>query len=400
MFETWEFVGFVIGMVAGILYVSSPFWLPVVLAAMAWTLWVDYIRRREIAAREHVLLEIRIPKEIKKSPAAMEVILGTLYDTGGEGNFFEKYWKGGTRSWFSLEAISVGGSVHFLIWLQKKAKNLIETQIYSQYPGVEIYEVPDYSIDFVYDPEKNKMWGSEMVLTKADPYPIKTYVDYGVDSDKDSAIDPMGVLTEFLGSLSAGEQAWMQILIRAHKKEGDKDSWKDAAKDEIKKIVSEAKFAKEGEDNPFGKAMSMSEEQKEMIKALEKSTAKLGFDTGIRLIYWAEKDKFNPGNIGGFINSFKQYSSPILNGFKPANSTKFTYPWQDYKDYRVNKKKRSILDAYKRRSFFHPPHKGKSFVLNSEELATIYHYPGKSVATPTLGRISSKKAEPPSNLPI
>jgi hypothetical protein len=46
------------------------------------------------------------------------------------------------------------------------------------------------------------------------------------------------------------------------------------------------------------------------------------------------------------------------------------------------------------------PYQRTPFVLNTEELATIYHFPGRVAETPTFGRIEAKKGEPPSNLPI
>lgn len=399
MFDVLTIIGTTIGIAAGVLFISSPVWLPLILGAAAWTTWVDYIQKREMAKKEYVLLEVRIPKEIKKSPTAMEVVFNAL-GSGEVTGWFKKYWKGETQSWVSLEIISIGGAIHFLIWTDKKSKNLLESQIYSQYPGVEIYEVPDYAKDVVYNPEVNKMWGTEMVLTKPDPYPIKTYVDYGTDPDKETGIDPMSVGLEYLGTLTGSQQAWIQIMIKPHAKVNDKDLWKDAAKKEIEEILEKAKFKAKQDDPTVSKVGALSEDQKEQIKALEKSTNKPGFDVGIRMIYLADKDEFDAGRIGGLINSFKQYGTHNLNGFKPNNTTGFKYPWQDYNDYRVNKKKNSILDAYKRRAYFYAPYKEKPFVLNVEELATIYHFPGKAIATPTLGRISSKKAEPPSNLPI
>lgn len=399
MFNILSFIGTAVGTILGVLYVSSPIWLPLVLVAFLWSLWFDYIKMRDISKREYVLIEIRIPKEIKKSPKAMEVILGA-FAQGGEGNWYQRYWLGETRPWFSLEIISVGGQIHFLVWMQKKFKNLIENQIYSQYAGVEIYEVPDYTKDTFYVPGETEIWGAEMGLTKADPYPIKTYIDYGLESDMDTKIDPISVAMEFLGSLTEGEQAWMQIMVRNHIKEAGVDTWQEAAKKEIADILDKAKLkTKEEKDTP--KVAALSKSQQEAISAIEKSIDKPGFDCGIRLIYFARKDKFNAGNIGGILNTFKQYGSSTLNGFKPTKSTKKgDYPWQDIWGKKLTSSKYKILDAYKRRSFFHPPYKGKPYVLNAEELATIYHIPGKAVATPTLGRIASKKAEPPANLPI
>jgi hypothetical protein len=399
MFDWLTFTGTVIGTIAAILFLTSPVWLPIVLGGAAWGLWVDYIRRREISKKEFILLEIRIPKEIKKSPAAMEVIFNAL-TSGAVSGWYKTYWKGEMQPWYSLEVISVGGAIHFLIWTDKKSKNLLEAQIYSQYPGVEIYEVPDYAKDVVYNPEINKMWGTEIILTKPDPYPIKTYVDYGVDPDKDSGIDPMSVMLEYLGTLEQGQQAWVQILIRSHVKVNDIDTWKDEAKKEIEGILSKGKLQSKDDDPHTPKVAVLSEDQKEQIKALEKNINKPGFACGIRIILMTDADKFDPGRIGGLLNSFKQYSSHNLNGFKPNNTTGVKYPWYDFREHRVNKMKKNILDAYKRRSYFYAPYKGKPFILNTEELATIYHFPGKAIQTPTLGRISSKKAEPPSNLPI
>jgi hypothetical protein len=397
MFDPLSSLAYLIGFVLGILYVTSPIWLPILVGAILWNTWTDYILRRELSKKEFVLLEIRIPKEIKKSPAAMEIVFGAM--SGSEPDWYKKYWVGESRPWYSLEILSIGGAVHFLIWTEKKFKNVIETQIYSQYPGVEIYEVPDYARDIIYDLEKNKMWGSQMVLTKPDPYPIKTYVEYGVDADKDTHIDPMSVALEYMGSLQEGEQAWIQVLIRPYAKVGDKDKWEDDADNEIKNIVEKASLKKKDEVG-IPSAFALSEMQKEQIKAIEKSKSKPVYECGIRLIYFADKDKFDPGRIGGLLGMFKQYGSLSLNGFKPENTTKTKFPWYDFNDYFLNKKKNKILDAYKRRSLFYPPYKDKYFILTTEELATIYHFPGKAIATPTLGRIESKKAEPPSNLPV
>ena len=120
-------------------------------------------------------------------------------------------------------------------------------------------------------------------------------------------------------------------------------------------------------------------------------------------MYLAKKESFNGANIGGMLGSMKQYSSGNLNGFRPSFTTSFDYPWQDFRGKRLKDAKQTILDAYKRRSYFHPPHRGfggSSFVLSVEELATMFHFPGGVSTTPTFSRIVSKKGEPPANLPI
>jgi ABC-type sugar transport system permease subunit len=102
----------------------------------------------------------------------------------------------------------------------------------------------------------------------------------------------------------------------------------------------------------------------------------------------------------GLLNSIRQYSTLNLNGFKPVRKTTINYPWQDFRNIRLERWKRQMFDLYRRRSYFFPPHKRRPFVLNREELATIYHFPGQVATTPSLEHIESKKAVPPVNLPI
>ena len=201
-----------------IIVITSPVWLPAVLIYAFWTLWNTYLKLREIKATDFILLEVKLPKEIEKSPAAMELVLSAFWQSDPSSNFIDKYWEGKYQPWFSLELVSLGGEVHFFIWTPKKNKNVIESRIYAQYPNVEIHEVPDYTQFVRFDPSKMKLWGTEYEFTKPDPYPIHTYVDYGLDKDPKEfyKVDPLVSLIEYLGSVAAGDQAWHQILVRKH----------------------------------------------------------------------------------------------------------------------------------------------------------------------------------------
>jgi hypothetical protein len=61
-----------------------------------------------------------------------------------------------------------------------------------------------------------------------------------------------------------------------------------------------------------------------------------------------------------------------------------------------------MVEAYRSRSYFYMNwFSGRlPFVLNTEELATIFHFPGRVAETPTFGRIEARKSEAPPNLPI
>ncbi|KKR44864.1 MAG: hypothetical protein UT90_C0005G0008 [Parcubacteria group bacterium GW2011_GWA1_40_21] len=386
----------------------SPIWLPILLIIIGWKLWVRYIRALFWSKQKRILLEIKLPKEITKSPLAMETFLIGLHQTGREGTWYAKFWEGKTRPWFSLEMVSTEGVVRFFIWTEASFKNIIEAQLYAQYPTVEIYEAPDYTEGVFFDKDKIGLMGTNFEFSKSSAYPIKTYVDYGLDkadTKEEYKTDPITPIIEFLGSMGKGEQAWIQILIRAHKKEQIKkgtwfekaDTWQDEAKEEIEKIRKEATPETESDYPAFP---NPTKGQIEKIAAIEKNVSKLGFDCGIRIIYLAEKNKFNKGMSAAMTGITRQFHSNNLNSFKSYGITFFDYPWQDYKSIRVNKKKKKMLNAYKLRSYFYPPYQKKWFVINTEGLASIFHLPGSVAQTPSFARIVSKKAEPPSNLPI
>ena len=294
---------------------------------------------------------------------------------------------------------------------------MIEAQIYAQYPTAEVYEVDDYAQNVPYDPSKFGMWGCHWKLKKADPFPIKTYVDFELDKratekDQETVVDPMSTMVEFLGSLKPGEQGWIQILIRAHRdynlKSGEIKSlpdWKKEIETEITNI--QEKYQPKREKDSDGRsvmvpAMQMTEEDKSSLKSLHRSLQKYAFDAVVRGAYITKHDSADYANIPGLIGCVRQYDDNTSNGFSLDWWTDFDYPWQDFKRMRRTKREKMFLDAYKQRSFYYGEYKKwpvKSFVLTTEELATMFHLPGGVITTPTIERIGSRKAQPPANLP-
>lgn len=385
---------------------SSFFWFPFFLIYAFWKTWTLYIRSRYLYSLGWVLLEIKLPQEITKSPLAMETFLMHLYQTGKETTFIDKYLKGQLRAHFSLEIVSIEGQVKFFIYTQKGFRKLIEAGLYAQYHTIEIHEAPDYTKSFNFNPNENDLYVIDYKLKNADPYPIKTYIDYSLEKesvDEENKVDPINTIIEFMGSIGPNQQAWLQLIIRAHKKNRRKpgtwfdetDTWKDEAKAEIEKIRKEAVTK---DDTKFP---NPTKGQQERIAALERSISKYPFDVGVRSIYLGKKDFFNGANISGLRALLRAYSAPHLNEFSPTNWVDgFDYPWQDYNNIRQNKEKRDGLEAFKRRSFFYKPAIGKPVILNVEELASIFHLPGQVSQTPNLSRIPSKRSQAPSNLPI
>lgn len=407
----------IISDVIQILITISPIILACVLWLLFWPLWINYVQSAFIASLKFTVLEIKLPKDLFKSPLAMETVFNAIHNTS-DGSYYARYWNGEKRPFYSFELISVEGVIKFMVYTEDRRKAGIMTALYSQYPGIEISEVPDYTMGIHFDPKETKLWGAEFEFTMPDPYPIKTYVDYGLDKDpkEEFKVDPLVPVLEFLGNVGANQQIWIQYIVRAHIKEQRKpghlfkktDKWKDDAMKLVNEILirdSKTKVSGERDESTgFTKLPTISSGEQEIVKAIERSLEKHPFDVGIRAIYIGKKDVFDKAtNMGGIISSFKQYSSGSLNGFKPRKkwSAKFAnVPWEDYKSIRANKQAKLVLEAYKRRGFFFEPFKSSPLVMNTEELATIYHLPGQVAMTPTLNRIPSKKSQAPSNLPI
>ncbi len=396
--------------------------LPFLFAVIAWKLWLKYIHKVHIAGLKWTLLQIKIPQDVFKSPAAMEIFLqNALYQSGGVGTWVQKYWLGNLPAYFSLEIVSIEGRVFFFIWTQEKFRPIIEAQLYAQFPQAEVAESEDYT-DMI--PPYNKsadwnMYGSDFVLTKEDPYPIKTYVDFGLDKatgslEEEEKIDPIVPILEYMGSLGKGEQMWLQIIIQAANWGRYPDpehffkkiKWQDLGKGIVKKLKADFQKPLAGSEFPSHPTKG----DNDLVSAIERSITKYGFDTGIRAVYLAHKDTFKPIHITGLLGLWKHFNTGNMNAFKPANLTGYDYPWQDMTGTRAARLKSEILEAYRNRGYFHAPWKysrvantkisRKPFVLNTEELATIFHFPGRVLETPTFKRIESKKTEPPANLPM
>jgi hypothetical protein len=387
----------------GFAWYLLPFAAVILGGVYLWDLWVEHVRAAYVGSLRWTMLRVVPPPEVFRAPVAMEVFLTSLFQTSGEGNWFDLYWKGKRRPWFSLEMASIGGDVRFYIRTQESFARLIETQLYSQYPGVVVEREDDYTDDVFYESARYDWFGADYKLDKADPYPIRTYVDYGLlDEDKpELQVDPLSPTIEFLSSVPRGFQAWIQIVVKAHKKEarksgtffGVEDSWQEAAKKEIQAVRDKGKV-KIGDKED----VKPTKRQEFVIEAIERSVSKYGFDTTVRTIAIfpdgaldAEKG-FMKAGLGG---AFRQFNSLELNGFKSDSTTSIDYPWQDWRGAKLAKKKKKIMEAYRERSF-----KDETFVLNTEELATIFHLPSSAVSAPTFGRVQSRRGDPPPNLPI
>lgn len=393
---------------------------------MGEQLWVNYRQGIYTKNWKWVLLAVDIPPLYIQTPKAVEQIFAHLSGAKVSINIGQKYWLGKKQKWFSLEVVSLEGYIQFLIRCESEFRDLVEAAIYAQYAEAEITEVEDY-VDIIagnYPNEKTDIYGIEFQLAQSDAFPIRTYPSFEYNISKDLVFsDPMAAILENFSRIGKGENLLLQIII-----EPASNDWKEKGIELVKKIVANKKEApkesiistvgqipqlvlqeainvwewnfpvgdeKKAKEATEGKVSDLTPGAKDTVQAIEDKISKIGFKTKIRVIYTANKESFNPGRcIDGFIGALNQFHVMSRNAIIPHGDTIVHYA---FKGYRTALAKIKYAAAYKKRKL---KTGGNPYILNIEELATVWHFPLPFVKTPLLQKAETKRGEPPMNLPL
>ncbi|MEK7547214.1 MAG: hypothetical protein AAB536_03500 [Patescibacteria group bacterium] len=434
--------------ILGFLALTWWFWAFLILLSLsysAWFSWRKLIYKRAIA---WMIMEIRIPREIKENPRAMEQVFTTVNSMRNfPGTWLEKWWDGEVTRWYSFEIVSFGGETHFYVRLYRKQKMLLEAAFLSYYPDIELVEVDDY-VDRLpqnltelhergYD-----LWGTDVVLKNEAAYPIKTYTEFESSPDEEKQYDTMSSFFELFSGLKREEIVAFQILIAP----ADADWWKKwqnlldklNAKGEKQKLATSTSFPSDygigvlprfettnpaKDDMKFFKTAFRTPGETDILKAVGNNLSKVAFDTLIRFIYLSPKsmymDSIPRRGVRGIMN---QFSSLNLNSFdfnyKTAVGTSrvllFHFPFL-FPGIRSETRKAKNLYNYIHREipeenligkiitskFFSWSFPAKRFEMNTECLATIFHPPTYLALTgPHIKRVESRKGGPPAGLAI
>lgn len=407
--------------------------IPFLLFGIFKHLWLWWRIDRFLAERRWQVLEIRVPGEVDNPFRRMESVFAGIWQIKIGNNKKEKWFDGKIQIGMSCEIASIEGKVHFYVRFEQDDRQLIETSIYAQFPNAEITEVEDYAKQLPADiPNKEwDFWASSYRLMKANPYPIKTYKQFFEEQattaeDEPIRVDPLGQLLEGMAKMGPGEQMWIQIMISpvneetsSHIKEGESVVGKivrrpDAKKgrsagDDISTVFSTLatgkteEAAKEEKEEFLPPEMRITPGERVVVAAIEEKVGKMSFACEIRSAYVAKRDVFLGAMKAIPMSYFNQFSTQNLNGLVVRSSTwtkvKTIFSWY-LDERRLYLRKRRHYRYYRWRfGDFFPRGKG-SFVLNIEELASIFHFPGRLTApSAALPRVEAKKGEAPPLLP-
>lgn len=408
---------------------ASWIWSPVCLCVIFFESWMYYIQRVWWGKLDWVILEIKPPRDIESTPKAMEQIFAGLWGAFGTvSTKYQKYFLGMKQDYFSCEIVGINGEIHFYIRGLRKYRDMVEAQVYSQYSHAEIREVPDYVFNVPLNlPNKNwDMWGCKLELDREDYYPLRTY-PLLIDLTKTDQpfLDPLAGLMEVMSKLRQGEQIWIQILLRPIE-----DKWREKARaladklfgrqpkpkaeglikfdirtwfESISNVLHEiftnqpGPYAGVVEEEKKDRAllMMLSPVERDIVAGIEEKAGKKGFGCKVQWGYLFKKEMMSMGNVAAVMGIINQFAHLNMNSLKPVRKTITARAYYLFTEQRKFYKKRVLMRWMRSRSLWED-----GYILNIEELASLYHFPTIGVKAPATPYIDVKKGGPPVDLPM
>ncbi len=300
---------------------------------------------------------------------------------------FEKNFKRGFygQRHFAFEIVGTQGFVYFYAAVPVSMVEVVKQAVVSAYPAAQLEEVAEHNI-FNQVGKTSGTLGGELSLKEPFAYPIATYQDIKRDA--------MQALLNAMSTLGKEDGAGVQILMRpanpgwrktASSLAGRKRKGGDKAlfTGDLMKNVATAfvKPPEGGGKDGESKKPELSNLEQSTLDAIDEKTRHPGYEVAIRIVVSSNVSQRAQAILANLIASFSLYDAPGRNGFKytPAKDTE------------------ELITSYIMR--FMPPEHNKN-ILNSVELATLFHFPDqRSIPTSQLQRQDSKQVDGPRNIP-
>lgn len=347
-------ISLVLGLLGAVVLVGFIFGLGY-LAIIFYRNW-----HREKEALDSTLLMVAVPRDNEIKIDAAEQMFSAI----------SSIRKGGTFSFLkpqphiSFEIVGLPGDIRFYIHTPNNFRDLVEKQIHGAYPDAEITPVDQERFqhkEFVIGNEynifssKGKVAFASLRLRSSNYLPIKAY--------KDLPVDPLSSITSVLAKMTEGEGAAVQILVSPAD-----GKWKKMGRAYIAKT-------KKMEANP--ETAKYAADSKE-LEGIENKISKPGFNVVVRMVVSSSSTEAAEAHLGNIKSAFSQFNgvnsfTKNRHFFKGMFMTDFIYRYM--------------------------PMRGQTSVFSSEELATIFHFPNKSVTTPHIFWITAKRAPAPAQIP-
>ncbi len=283
----------------------------------------------------------------------------------------------------SFEIVAKGGLVHYYAVVPMVLVEVIKQAIAAAYPAARLEEVSEHNI-FSQAGKMSGVIGGEFTLKKSFVYPIATYQETKRDASRallnalSAATREDGVAIQFL--MRPAREGWVRSSIDAAKKiKDDKGKAKGLGVSGAKGMAELLwKPPEAGESKPESKQLTSLEE--DSVKAIEEKTRYPGYEVLVRVVVSSNTTEHSQGLLKNIVAAFSLFDSPSNNGFK------FT----------IARDVEELVTAFIFRFF---PQSINANILNSIELATLFHLPNQnSIPTSKVQRQMSKQVDGPTDL--
>ncbi|HLD24779.1 MAG TPA: type IV secretion system DNA-binding domain-containing protein [Patescibacteria group bacterium] len=319
-------------------------------AALGYVIFLVWkYRDREKRSLEYTLIQVATPRDNEIKIDAAEQMFASLHAIhhGGFWSFLKP------QDHISFEIVAKREDIRFYIAAPKRYIDLVEKQVHGSYPGADVKIVDEYNIFS----ENGKVAFAALTPKNSDYLPIRVF--------RDLPIDPLSSITSNLAKMAEGEGAAIQLLIQPA---GSK--WASLGRSYISKT-------KKNEANPEKANFKV---DAKTLESIEQKVSKPGFNAVIRIVVNASTKEVADAHLENLVTSFHQFTSDH-NHF-----SKVKHPM----------KKFFMIDfIYRYFPIVNLPFFKQHGVLNSDELASIYHFPNKSVETPHIFWLNAKRAPAP-----
>lgn len=282
----------------------------------------------------------------------------------------------------SFEYVAHENEILFYVVIPKHYKNLIEKQINWFYTDAVIEETTEVNIF------KNRKYISWTYLNTSKEFflPIKTY--------QKLESDPINNIINAFSKLEEDESAVLQILLRPIKDDWQNESTKASSKilngkktwftlNPLKLlvwIISIFLTDSEEEKTSWNDNSALTQERS---KTVDEKWDKTWFEAVIRVIATWNNKNIVDSELTNIISTFTQFAYPDFNKFSNT----------------IYHKKDKLIKNYIYR-FFKKPFYLKKMILNTEELASLFHFPNKKYnQNPEIKWQNFKIVKAPSNIP-
>ena len=316
-------------------------------------------RKRHRESLDSTLLQVTLPRDNEIKIDAAEQFFSSFAGLRKSGRFsFLKL-----QPHLTFEIVGLPQDIRFYVNTPNKYRDMVEKQINGSYPDAEIKVVEEnqaregYIIGNEYNifSKEGKVAFASLKLKSSNYLPVKAY--------KDLPVDPLSSISSVLAKMTEGEGAAIQFVVSPAD-----SSWKSQGRRYISKV-------KKAEANP--ETAKYSADPKE-LEAIENKISKAGFNVVVRIAVSSSTSEAAEAHLNNIVSVFEQ--------FKGSNS--FTKNKHRLKGLFIN----DFIYRFQ-------PMWDQTSVLSSEELATVFHFPNKSITTPHIFWLNSKRAPAPAAIP-